>query len=280
MNSTVLEQTNTKDFVRIGLLAPLKFAAILGLILTFIVMNSLVCLAVHNREMRLKLTSFIISQVSKIALAVLGLKVRVEGKLARFSPQLLVSNHLSYLDVLVISAYFPSLFITSVEIKEYPGLGFLARFGGCLFVERRSKAFIGSEVKEIKEALEHGHNVVIFPEATSTDGQSVLPFKNSLFSAVEGWSIRVQPICLQFTEVDGVKIDSACSTSVRDIVHWYGDMKFCSHLMNLCSMREVKLDLTLLEGYNEIPTLNRKELAVHAYELISQHYNGTLGSRG
>jgi len=96
---------------------------------------------------------------------------------------LMVSNHISYIDVLVLAAIQPSLFITSVEVKNSLGLGWIVKVAGCLFVERRSRAFLGAETKEIRKAIWGGTPVVLFPEGTTSEGKDILTCRPALFQS-------------------------------------------------------------------------------------------------
>ena len=94
---------------------------------------------------------------------------------------LIVSNHLSYLDVLAMISVLNTRFVTSMEVKHAAGLGWITDQAGCLYVERRSRKNLKTEINEISKALEGGFYVVVFPEATSTNGDGVLRFKRPLF---------------------------------------------------------------------------------------------------
>lgn len=136
-------------------------------------------------------------------------------------PYLVVSNHLSYLDILVIASVMPSVFVSSVEVRAEAFLGFLARCGGTLFIERRNKSSLKQEIGAITGALKEGLNVVIFPEGTTSNGESVLPFKKSLMETAFLSRCNVLPVCIQYCDendkLSGPRNDSVC---------WYGDMAF------------------------------------------------------
>src|SRR6185437_308568 len=93
---------------------------------------------------------------------------------------LLVSNHLSYVDILIISSITPAIFVAKREVSGWPVFGPLARMGGTLFVDRGRRTLVGKTTDEIQSALDQGALVVLFPEGTSSNGQTVLPFKSSL----------------------------------------------------------------------------------------------------
>ncbi len=257
--------------------AGLRFLGIAMLMALFIVSVFVVWCLTRDDFKQKERISRVLSFYSKLGIQVLGVNINltapVGNKLSRATAgRLYVSNHLSYLDILVISSLTPSLYVTSVEMRETFGLGFLARIGGCLFVERRSRLNISQEVSELRQALRNGLNVTVFPEATSTPGLEVLPFKNSLFSSVEGLAIPVAPLCLKYTNAGGIELTNEVDLQLRDLVHWYGDMKFVSHLFRLCTLGDIRVESCFLPVFNESPALSRKELAYHAYELIRTQY--------
>ncbi len=159
---------------------------------------------------------------------------------------LIVSNHMSYMDILIMCSRHPACFVTSVEMRDIPFLGHMCKLAGCVFVERRNKKNLGLEVEEITEALKSGLNVVIFPEATSTNGEQVIRFKRPLFNASLESNIPVLPMTVNYNKMDGKKIDR----SNRDYICWYGDMTFFDHLLKLCTITKTEASLTIGEAIN------------------------------
>lgn len=211
----------------------------------------------------------VISITSRVGLRIFNVKVR-----KNFSPidpdenYLIVSNHLSYLDILIISSYFPTCFVTSNEMKETPFLGQLCLLGGCLFVERRSRAGITSEVKELSSALANGLNVVIFPEATSTNGEAVIRFRRPLFQAALNSRSKVLPVCLNYRTLDGEKL----TIHNRDKVFWYGDMAFLGHALKLFTHKSIVAEFTVMKSLDSEDFADKNTLADKCYELVSEEY--------
>lgn len=211
----------------------------------------------------------VISITSQLGLRVFGVKVR--KNFAPVDPHenyLIVSNHLSYLDILIISSYFPTCFVTSNEMKETPFLGQLCLLGGCLFVERRSRSGITGEVKELTNALDDGLNVVIFPEATSTNGEAVIRFRRPLFQAAINAQSKVLPLCLNYRTLDGEKL----TLNNRDKVFWYGDMPFLGHALKLFSHKTVVAELTVMKSLNAKDFGDKNSLADKCYQLVSDEF--------
>lgn len=156
---------------------------------------------------------------------------------------LIVCNHLSYIDVLILASLRPACFVTSVEIKETPVLGQISSLAGCLFVERRNKTNLSQEIKELTQALKMSIPVVIFPEATSTNGESVLRFRRPLFQSAIDAHVPVVPLTLNYQTVDGERVSQAN----RDLLCWYGDMSFVPHLWNFLKIKQTLVTIDMAE---------------------------------
>lgn len=195
-----------------------------------------------------------ISAYCRLGIRIMNFQIQTTGhtELLTSGPYLVASNHMSYLDILILSSKMPGCFVTSQEIREVPFLGHLCMLAGCLFVERRNKENIHKEIHELTEALEKGLNVIFFPEATSTNGEQILRFRKPLFQAAINSSQKVLPVCLNYVSIDQVPV----STSSRDSLCWYGDMSFAPHLWNLMRAHEVLVEiqvLDLISSLNESP---------------------------
>ncbi len=185
---------------------------------------------------------------------------------------LFVSNHMSYLDVLIFSSKIPSVFVTSVDMGEVFFLGTLAEMGGSIFVERRTRQRVERDLSTMTETLRRGFNIVIFPEGTSTDGQKLLPFKKSLLMSAVDSGRDILPVAMKYMSIDGVPFSKANA----DTVCWYGDMTFADHLMGLWKHKSIKVQLQFLPP---IETKNvadgeriRTELAEKAWLAIQDAY--------
>lgn len=211
----------------------------------------------------------LISVTSMAGLKLFGVQVRKNFQpLKAGENYLIVANHLSYLDVLIISSFFPTCFVTSTEMKETPFLGQLCLLGGCLFVERRKRARIAGEVAQITHALKSGLNVVIFPEAKSTNGEAVIAFKRPLFQAAVNAGKKVLPLCLNYRTLDGEKL----TVKNRDKIFWYGNMSFLSHALDLFSHQRIVADLSVLECLDTLEFSDKNTLADKSFEVIANEY--------
>lgn len=181
---------------------------------------------------------------------------------------LIVANHMSYLDVIFLASWRPAAFITSMEMKRTPFLGQITDMGGCLYVERRSKENIHNEIGEIEEALKRGFDVVVFPEATSTDGSALRSFKRPLFAAALRAGVPILPVVIQYEYLDGQPVTRAN----RDALCWYGDMDFASHFFNLMRHRRIDVRLTVLPEIPVKPESTRDTLMDQAFNEINGRY--------
>lgn len=226
-----------------------------------------------RRSMRIQNTSFF----SRLALALFGIRVHAdhgERLHANSGGRLVVSNHLSYVDVLIISSLVPSTFITSVELKHTFLLGTLARFGGCLFVERRNPSGLKQEIADIKRVLDQGFPVVLFPEGTTSNGDGVRQFKNSLFDAAVSAGSDILPFCLRYTKIN----DDPVTDGNRDAVLYYGGTTFFNHLPRLLAQKSVDVEVSPLKTIAATSGTSRKELAAQAHDAICTAYQTRNGA--
>jgi len=168
---------------------------------------------------------------------------------------LLVSNHLSYLDVLLLAAITPAVFVAKREVKFWPVFGWFASLVGTVFVHREKRTQVGQINDEIQSALDQNVLVILFPEGTSSNGRTILPFKSSL---LEHATNRSQPLSLAVIEYgldDGDVVEEVC---------YWRDMTFFPHAVNLTSKRSVRATVRFARVEN--PVADRKYLARQLHE--------------
>jgi 1-acyl-sn-glycerol-3-phosphate acyltransferase len=132
----------------------------------------------------------------------LGVELRVAGSPARSGPMLLVANHISWLDIVVLHATCHCRFVSKADVRRWPLIGTLAAGGDTLFVERKSRRDAMRVMHEMAQALKDGDILAVFPEGTTSDGGAPLPFHANLLQAAISVDAPVQPVALQF--IDGV----------------------------------------------------------------------------
>ena len=148
----------------------------------------------------LKLSRSLPRAYHRLSCRVMGIHLDINGAIATARPTLFVVNHLSYLDVTVLSAAIETCFVAKREVASWPFFGWLAKLQRTVFVDRRARG-VAMERDDVAQRLNQGHNLVLFAEGTSGDGVRVKPFKSSLLSVaerkVDGRDLQVQPVSLQ-----------------------------------------------------------------------------------
>ncbi len=167
---------------------------------------------------------------------VLGFRCEVEGQVARGGA--VVSNHLSYLDILLYSSVQPFVMVAKTEVRGWPLLGWLTAQAGTVYVHRGGGPKTYPAVNAaMAEAYRSGLPVLFFPEGTTTDGAGVLPFRRGLFHSVLDNGVPLRTAALRYTLED----DAANrGTSVGEDVCWWGEMGFASHIFRLLGLRGLR----------------------------------------
>ena len=187
-------------------------------------------------------------RAARAHLKIFGGTVRVSGEIPKSG--LLVSNHLSYLDIVVISSIMPAVFVSKAEVRHWPVFGLLAKMGGTIFIQRERRLQVGEVNREIETALADGALVVVFPEGTSSNGETVLPFRASLLEPALRGGYTISLACLHYNLDDGDAKTEVC---------YWGDHSFFPHLLNLLGKRRVRA--TVRFGQFNRTTDDRKVLA-------------------
>lgn len=171
-------------------------------------------------------TQHIVRFACRNALRLMGLRLQRQGK-PMTGPGAVVANHSSWLDIFVLNASDRVYFVSKAEVAAWPGIGWLARITGTVFIERdRSKARTQTQIFE--DRLRANHRLLFFPEGTSTDNQRVLPFKTTLFAAFQSPGLpdplRVQPVTVVY---------HAPQSAPVQFYGWWGDMSFGASLIKM-----------------------------------------------
>jgi lyso-ornithine lipid O-acyltransferase len=165
-----------------------------------------------------------------------GIRCEVEGRIPAGGA--VVSNHLSYLDILLYSSVQPFVMVAKTEVRGWPLLGWLTAQAGTVYVQRGGgpKTYRGVNAA-MAEAYRSGLPVLFFPEGTTTDGVGVLPFRRGLFHSVldNGVSLRTAAVRYSLDEDVGNR-----GASVAQDVCWWGEMGFTSHLFGLLGLRGLR----------------------------------------
>lgn len=150
-------------------------------------------LSQEQREMRVQVWALQL-------LALWGIHLKVLGQPVRSGPALIVSNHISWLDILVIHAARYCRFVSKSDIRGWPIIGALATGAGTLYIERTSRKDALRMVHDMARAMQEGDVVAVFPEGTTSDGLDLLPFHANLIQSAIAAEVPVQPMSLQFVD--------------------------------------------------------------------------------
>jgi 1-acyl-sn-glycerol-3-phosphate acyltransferase len=145
--------------------------------------------------------ALLVREWSRQMLAILGVELVLRGTPPERGPMLLVANHISWLDILVMNAAYPARFVSKADVKHWPVLGALITGAGTLYIERESRRDAMRVVHQMADALKARDTVAVFPEGTTGDGRELLPFHANLIQAAISAHAPVMPVALDF--VDG-----------------------------------------------------------------------------
>lgn len=249
------------------ILAIIKIILLLLTIIIFIGIGSAIQFLYKSKPSKLVILSKWTSLVCRVCLFVARIQVKLKNYPQKNQQKtyLVVANHMGMLDILLISKFFPSIFVTSYELKETPLVGFLTQSAGCVFVERRSRSNIHNEVKNISSALTSGANVVVFPEAMSTNGDKVHPFKKSLFVAAADAGVEIQPITINYLKIENNKV----TANNRDQICWYGDQPFHLALWRIMQCISCEVELVFHPTLKMKTPEDRHQVSLQAFELVN-----------
>jgi len=173
---------------------------------------------------------FIASKYYRVLCALLRIRVRVVGNPVRDRAVLFVSNHVSWVDIVVIGSVTPVAFVAKREVASWPLVGITAKMQRTVFVDRGRRHQTGDAVGKIVKRVASGTSIVLFAEGTSSDGNRVLPFRSALLGAIEdqsgGGSILMQPMAITNIRQHGLPM----GRQHRPLVAWYGDLDFMPHI--------------------------------------------------
>ncbi len=187
-------------------------------------------------------------------LRVLGVEVTGSGRPPAVG--VLVCNHLGYVDILVLGAAQPLVFVAKSELRAWPVIGWVARCAGAVFVDRTRPRDVRRVIGEFPRVVAAGVVVAFFPEGTSSDGRTVLPFHPSLLAPAvrQGWSVTPAWIEYAVDAGDGNAADEVC---------WWGDAGFAGHFWNFLSKRRIRARIRY--GEPQPPGSDCKALAHHLH---------------
>jgi 1-acyl-sn-glycerol-3-phosphate acyltransferase len=249
-----------------------KLAALLSLWAFFFGLVALAHLwiSVLRLPNRWKIISRLARSFTFLLRAILNIKVTIagdEGYLER-GGYVIISNHVSYVDGIILGSLFPVVFVSKKEVKSWPVIGQWTTLCGTVFIDRQHKDKISLLVDEIKQKLQQEANILLFPEGTSTSGERMLPFQTAPLAAPLRNRSIIVPVTLTYKSVE----DEPVSVRNRDYIYWYGEMDFVTHFWRLLSLRGIEAMVTIqpkVECFRyEDTSAGRKKLAEDCYDRV------------
>jgi lyso-ornithine lipid O-acyltransferase len=207
----------------------------------------------------------------------LGLWVRAGVRPLPARPVLFAANHISYLDITVLSSLLAASFVAKTEVAKWPLFGWLAKLQRSVFVDRKVRS-TAEQRDSIAARLAAKDALILFPEGTSGDGNRVLPFKSALFSVADHAAtgpVVVQPVSVAYTRLDGMPIGRA----LRPLFAWYGSMAMAPHLWTMLGLGTVEVVVEFHPPTTLAECGSRKTLARYCEERVSAGLDAALSGR-
>lgn len=259
---------------------PLKiFRALLIIILAFIVvivgafLNIMLCL---SGPLLRRVTAFGTMVWARIMCRILGIQVVRMGDISGENGTFSVCNHISYVDIIVIAAVRPAVFVARHDMKSWPLVGWLASIAGSVYLNRKSGEALLGVMTTLEEIVGHGINVVIFPEGTTSDGKTVQKFKSALFDLPARRNLTIQPISIRYTGID----ETTAGQNSRDSIAWYGDMTLLPHLWTILGLNSIQVSVCigrpLLQEKLDTIAETRKRLCLLARQRVIEGFEADV----
>lgn len=221
---------------------------------------------INNSKRKTRLKNYLIQKWAYGVTKIMGITIRVTGVPPR-PPFLLVSNHLSYVDIIPFWRYLPTTFIAKNEIQDWPAIGWMARLLGIVFINRQNNRDLSRVNRIIAKSITSEQGLVFFPEGTSSRGAKVLPFKSSLlhYPAARDFPVHYASISYHIEEDNEHRAGKE--------ICWWGDMDFASHFWNLLHIKSFEAKLHF--GQNPVQYNDRKKLALTLHKKIKTNFTVT-----
>jgi 1-acyl-sn-glycerol-3-phosphate acyltransferase len=194
---------------------------------------------------------------SRRLLDVLGIELRARGALPR-PGRLLVSNHISWIDVFAINAISPLSFVCKDDVRAWPVIGWLVARNHTVFIRRSSRSSAAEVRDRLVHALARGNSVMVFPEGTTSDGRDVLPFRAALFQSAIDAGRAVKPVRLRYVDHRGEH--SEVAPYIDEVSFW----------QSVCMIARAPRTVAEVELLPELPShgMSRQDLAALAHGRI------------
>jgi 1-acyl-sn-glycerol-3-phosphate acyltransferase len=251
--------------------ATFKLAALcLMTCVIYVILVAGLAVALPFKRARARWRGLMLRQWARATALLLRIKVASSGVAPR-TPFFLVSNHLSYVDVVVLASQLDCAFIAKREVASWPLIGMLCRGVGTIFVDRGNRRSILKVNTGVERAFGDERGVVLFAEGTSTCGAEVLPFKPGLLEPAVRASFAVSYAAISYRTCEG-------QVPAHLAVCWWGDMTFAGHLYGLLRLSGIRA--TLAFGDEAIFDSDRKQLARRLRAGVSREFKPVITPEG
>ena len=218
----------------------------------------------------------------RMALALIGVRVHVRGAVPERRPVLLVANHISWADIIVLGSVMELCFIAKAEVRSWPVFNVLAILQRTVFIVREARRQSHVQAGSIAQRLLDGDAMVLFAEGTTGDGVRIGPFKSALFASVHEAlkaalhsHVTVQPVAIAYTRLGGLplgRVDQARAA-------WPGDVALLPHLLGFLRAGSYDVDVVFCEPGDFSAQISRKEIARLSHERIRHAFAASMRMR-
>lgn len=173
-------------------------------------------------------------------LKIMGFRIKKSGNFDVNDGTVVVANHLSFMDIMLLTSVVKSTFVSTVEVKNTPFIGQLVELSGAIFIERRNRDNLKKEVDWVKSNLEGGINMSFFPEAKSTNGDELHRFRRPFFAPATDRDMDIQTVAINYETLNG---ETEVDATNRHKVLWYKQNAIFAQVWNLLSYRSIDVEL-------------------------------------
>ncbi len=218
----------------------------------------------------------------------LNIRIMTEGRPHEGATTLFVSNHVSWVDILVLGKVIKgACFIAKQEMSGWPVLGYLAGLQRTIFIDRGRRSDAVNQKQELHDRMKEGDNLILFPEGTTSDGARVLPFKSALFGVTEKVmhlhvdeqghvdELMVQPVTIVYRRINNMPVNRNSLFKVA----WIGDMDLGPHLWSFLRLLKVEVEVHFHKPVSRNLFKTRKELATYCHRTVEKRLQDCLRGR-
>lgn len=214
----------------------------------------------RSKEKKLRWRNKCFRRWTRAMASLVGMRLQLRGE-PPATPVLLVSNHLSYLDILTLSLAMDCAFVSKNDVADWPLIGFASRRSRTIFIDRESNRSLRGALEDIDRTLSDGLSVVLFPEGTTSSGATVMPFRPSLLELAVQKDLPVHYASIHYRTGPN-------DPPASEVVCWWGDMPFFTHFFNVFRLGGFEAHLSF--GNEALRGAERKQLAQDLHRAVEK----------